>query len=73
MAGLREALSVDPIRTCRVREILEQLDKDDRAALLEALSCRSGNHIAGVLKRAGYPVSDTTIRTHKRGDCACGG
>ncbi len=59
---------------CRIQQILENLEEADREALRVALD--DSRYIAGFIRaqlcEVGIFVADSTIRRHRRGECACG-
>ena len=63
--------------TCSVSTVRVLLDKDDAATLDAALAAplKEIQHkaIHRWLKSKGHQVSDTTIGTHRKGGCSCGG
>lgn len=63
---------------CRMSFVLEQLNDDDRQALLAALALPIGDPerisnsaIAEALGQEGYNVHSKTVETHRRGMCNC--
>jgi hypothetical protein len=59
---------------CTISVILSELDKDDRSALVAALTDKTVEHTAiyKVLTRNGFRVSIHTVQRHRRGECLCG-
>lgn len=69
---------------CAMRTILDSLDGDEKAALLEAIEkCRSDERhsrtkvysfewLAKTLSDNGYPIGRTTVSRHINGGCGCG-
>jgi hypothetical protein len=73
--GMLEGL--EPIRavsSCKVRTILEGLEKDDRK-ILEAALADFDKWNNGALARAlgtrGIPIKADTLAIHRRGQCSC--
>jgi hypothetical protein len=73
--GMLEGL--EPIRavsSCKVRTILEGLEKDDRK-ILEAALADFDKWNNGALARAlvtrGIPIKSDTLAIHRRGQCSC--
>ena len=58
---------------CRVRAALEQMDKQDRADLEDALSDLAIQHvtITNVLRAHGHDMGKHSVATHRRGQCGC--
>ena len=63
---------------CRMSFVLEQLNDDDRRALLAALAVPVGHPdrisntaIAEALGQEGYDVHSKTVETHRKGACRC--
>lgn len=63
---------------CRMSFVLEQLNDDDRQALLAALAVPIGNPdrisnnaIAEALGQEGHNVHSKTVENHRRGVCNC--
>lgn len=62
----------DRPRHCRVAKIVANLDSADAAALTEALaSDLSSRRIQSALRATGVDISDSTIKAHRRLECAC--
>jgi hypothetical protein len=59
---------------CTISVILAELDKDDRTALIEALTNPLVAHttIFRVLNHNGFRVNLHTVQRHRRGECLCG-
>ena len=59
---------------CSISVILGELDKDDRTALVEALTNPLIAHTAiyRVLADNGFRVNLNTVQRHRRGECRCG-
>lgn len=58
---------------CSVATVLDQLDAEDRAALLAALDNGTPlTAIARALNAVGYRITAHTIGRHRKGDCRCG-
>jgi hypothetical protein len=77
--SLREAAqaveSTKPGPKCGVHILKLELEKDDRATLVEWLdpdSGRKSSWIADVLKSEDHDISEITIARHRRGKCSCG-
>ena len=61
-------------RSCRVGQILSELDEKDQAILQDALadSMRWSSHaLMNALKSRGLPISIHPILNHRRGLCRC--
>jgi hypothetical protein len=60
---------------CKVGDILQKLDEDDRATLLRVLAdTRISDHgIAKVLTEQGHSVAGNTVWKHRIGGCKCQG
>jgi hypothetical protein len=58
---------------CKVRDILETLDKSDKEILINALADSNwpDRTLANSLTERGLQVSDTPIRKHRAGRCSC--
>lgn len=58
---------------CSISVILAELDKDDRTALIEALTDPTVEHTAirRVLVHNGFRVNINTVQRHRRGECLC--
>lgn len=63
-----------PTFSCRVRDIADSLEGDDKKAFMDAVNNENitAPAIERALKKNGIPVAGTTIRRHRRGDCSCG-
>ena len=78
MPGLRDELNkVNPSiggGTCHMCDIIVMLSKEDSEALQEALDSRSfhATMIARALESIGQSVSVSSVRRHRRGECAAG-
>ena len=75
--SLKEALVSEKIlRTniCTVETLLSKLDKDDRDALVKALSDNAvpSTFIARALKKEGFDVASQILARHRRQECRCG-
>ena len=59
---------------CTVSIVLTQLDKDDVAALQEALADPrvTGSAICRALEKEGHRVPPHSLNRHRRGICNCG-
>lgn len=59
---------------CTISVILAELDKDDRTALVDALTDPLVAHttIFRVLTDNGFRVNLNTVQRHRRGECLCG-
>lgn len=65
---------------CKVADILDALDGvdvdgDDAGAVLREASENpriTSSAIARLLGRLGYPLANSTVQRHRKGDCACG-
>jgi lipoate synthase len=58
---------------CRIRALLSEMDKSDKADLEAALSDMNIQHvtITNVLRQRGYEIGKHTVATHRRGICGC--
>ena len=58
---------------CSISVILAALDKDDRTALVEALTDATIEHTAirRVLADNGFRVNINTVQRHRRRECLC--
>lgn len=58
---------------CKVKEILEKLDEDDRNILTNAIDDSSwvAKQLSKALRERGLLLSDTTILRHRRRECIC--
>jgi hypothetical protein len=56
---------------CRTCELLRSLSKKEADALRDALADPkySNAGLAKILKAEGYPMADSTVRRHRRGEC----
>ena len=70
---LKQLLPKPPPKVCTVAWTLDTMPADDAAALLEALGdeTKHAADLARVLAAHGYQLSATTIRRHRKKDCAC--
>lgn len=69
--ALQAARDQRPASKCATCRLLASLDKDDRAALQEALdSDLPATVIARALLAEGYEVRDQSISRHRRKGCA---
>jgi hypothetical protein len=57
---------------CVFSRIQEQFDAEDLAALDMLLQTRGHLTIAREMTAAGYPMSEHTVRRHRKQDCSCG-
>lgn len=63
---------------CKYRRSLDaiqadpEFDEDDAATIVDWLANHvSATAVAADLRRAGYGVSATVVKDHRRGECAC--
>ncbi len=56
---------------CMFSRIQADFDSEDKAALSHLLNSRGFIDIARELTAAGYPMSEHTVRRHKKHDCMC--
>lgn len=58
---------------CSVATILRRSTEEDAAALTAALADERFllAHIHAALQAEGHPISQGTLRRHRRGECAC--
>ena len=73
-AQLQEGRQLRKGPPCTISVILAGLDKDDRTALVEALTNPLISHtsIYRVLTGNGFRVNIHTVQRHRRGECLCG-
>lgn len=57
---------------CIFNRIQKQFDAEDRAALDNLLMTSGHLAIAREMTAAGYPMSEHTVRRHRKQDCSCG-
>lgn len=59
--------------TCKIKLILDRMDKQERKELLEALATAefTSAAISRALNRAGYEIRPDGISRHRRHDCTC--
>ena len=73
--GVLEGLEpIKNITSCKVRTILEGLDKEDRKILETALvdfDKWSNGALARALVTRGIPIKADTLGIHRRGQCSC--
>jgi len=65
---------VVPIRSCKTRNVLESLAKDDRKILEAALADRekwSNYVLSKALADRGIIIKGDTLGIHRRGECSC--
>lgn len=78
--GLLDEIRADEVavrqkKPCRVSQIIDALDGDDRSELVEALDRKSGvmhSSLARVLTNRGLDVTEGTVAHHRNGKCSCG-
>ena len=60
---------------CKVREVLDSLEKKDRDILVAALADPNWGHkpLARALSERGIRISDSPIRNHRSKGCSCAG
>jgi len=56
---------------CIFNRIQGRLDADDKAALDTLLTTKGHLETARLLTEAGFPMSEHTVRRHKKNDCTC--
>lgn len=56
---------------CIFSRIQERFDTDDTAALNTLLATKGHLDIAREMTGAGFPMSEHTVRRHKKHDCMC--
>ena len=56
---------------CIFLRIQAQFDHEDRAALDTLLSSKGHLAVAREMTAAGFPMSEHTVRRHKKSDCTC--
>ena len=56
---------------CIFNRIQGQLDTDDIAALNNLLHTAQHVTVAREMTAAGYPMSEHTVRRHRKNDCMC--
>jgi L-ribulose-5-phosphate 3-epimerase UlaE len=62
------------LRPCKVRRILESLDKDDRKLLEAAIADRTkwtSYALSRALAERGIDIKADTLSVHRRGECSC--
>jgi hypothetical protein len=62
------------VRPCKVRRILESLDKDDRKLLEAAMADRTkwtSYGLSRALAERGIDIKADTLAVHRRGECSC--
>jgi hypothetical protein len=57
---------------CIFSRIQAEFDHEDRAALDMLLQSRGHLAIAREMTAAGFPMSEHTVRRHRKLDCSCG-
>ena len=65
---------VVPLRSCKTRNVLESLEKDDRKILEAALADRdkwSNYGLSKALADRGIIIKGDTLGIHRRGECSC--
>lgn len=65
---------VKPIRSCKIRTILEQLDESDQKILVDALADRGkwqDYPLSKALESRGIHVSPNSISKHRDRTCSC--
>ena len=62
-------------RPCKVGRFIAQMAPEEQEKIGAALAEQSipGSKIAEVATGWGYPLSDTTVNTHRKGKCSCAG
>jgi hypothetical protein len=71
LEGMTPTVKVYP---CRVRTVAESLDGSDLKIYMDAMSnsaAWTNNGLARALTDRGLKISETSIRTHRRGECSC--
>ena len=59
--------------TCTVPGFVALLPKEIRADFNAAIEAgKQTAAIARALRKIGHPIGDSTLRRHRRGECACG-
>lgn len=63
----------EPIRSCKVRTLLESLSDADQKILVEAMASESWTHmaLASQLKNRGLDMTPETLRKHRQKRCSC--
>lgn len=56
---------------CIFHRIQQQFDGEDRAALNTLLESKGHLAVAREMTAAGFPMSEHTVRRHKKSDCSC--
>jgi hypothetical protein len=56
---------------CIFHRIQAVFDNEDRAALDTLLASKGHLAVAREMTAAGYPMSEHTVRRHKKSDCTC--
>jgi hypothetical protein len=57
--------------SCKVAQILEELEEPYLSALTALLASSAAELVESRLRSAGFAISATTIRKHRRGVCSC--
>lgn len=59
-------------RGCAFKRIHEAFDNEDQAALSDLLLSDTGHlAVSRIMTDAGHPMSEHSVRRHRRGDCTC--
>jgi len=73
-----EGLKVNPSTSCKMGDVLNRLDTDNRQYIEDILSVEPGSRgrisdatLAAVLRSEGYSVGRSTIGEHRRLVCSC--
>lgn len=72
--SLREArgrIRANERKVCKLGQIKAVLTPEDLEYLADLEENDTATEIARTLRADRYEVSDTTVKTHYRGDCAC--
>lgn len=73
--GILDGLEPVPLlRPCKVRRILESLDKEDRKVLETAIADRNkwtSYALSRALSVRNIDIKADTLSIHRRGDCSC--
>ena len=60
-----------PKRPCRIKEIRDGLDDDERQALDHMLATWGAGKIGYALREEGHPHDSNALQRHLAGECSC--
>jgi hypothetical protein len=72
--GILNGLTAQPkVWSCRVRDLLAELDDSDKAILIEALADENwkAEALSRALRERGLAISGTPLRAHRNNSCSC--